>query len=120
MSTADRSVITIDYKGNLLYLGTQRDGDRNERRREWERTGEAASQGWEKNGGEGAKRWSGENGLGVGGLKRDRQVHRGEKNMVHLPYLILSGPRGVEHKTRSEKEGRAVRGGGRQSNKVCL
>lgn len=66
-----------------------------------------------------AKRWSGQGGLGwagvVGGwvkrgLKRDRQVRRGERNMVRHPYLILSGPWGVGHKARGEKERRAVRG----------
>lgn len=52
-------------------------------------------------------------GWGVGwgwGLKRDRQVHGRERNVVHLLYLILSGPWGVRHKTRREKERRAVRG----------
>lgn len=40
MSTADRSVITIDYKENPLSVDTRRDRDHNERQREWERTGQ--------------------------------------------------------------------------------
>lgn len=54
--------------------------------------------------------WLGWAGVAGGsGLKRDRQVHRGERNVVHLSYLILSGPWGVGHKIRREKERRAVR-----------
>lgn len=75
-------------------IWTHWDGDRNERRREWERT----------------ERWSVWLGLGWWVVKRDRQVHRGERNMVHLPYLILSGPWGVGPKTRREKERRALSG----------
>lgn len=102
MSTADRSVITIDYKENLLRPDTQRDGDRNERGREWERTEEAASQGL---------RWSGWGLAGGKGLKRDRQVHRGEREM-RFTFLILFYQALGELGTKQEgkKDRRAVRG----------